>query len=458
MSHWLQTVIDLLEAETSNLRELAILAGADPRTFYVGVKLEDLDIRGQDLRGMTFTNFDPKRVLADEKTEFDSSYQNRPSDQLYKDSGGHGSGDEEWALEWLKRWQREKGPKTRSELAEEATNRLSIRPPNNQYWAAVWQHVWLSERRDSDRRNHLFEIAFHHLSKAESGEISWLSIWIRLWKHTNEPNRVSLELFLKSAIAWFTKLDLSDERWAKTWRELWKAARSAQLHSNELILRGFAFLRDNPNHENWGTVWRDLWESRNKEHRKELLPMAMSWLVEVDDRHSGWTPVWRRVWKISEPPGNMDLINVAAWWLDRNLQDFAWPSIWLLLERSAHSKQQRSWLSEMSMLWMPQARTKERDWPLVWSRTWDLNEDALVQKDLMRLARDWLRTHMDYENWFDVWRRMSSFETDERQRDELEHLARLWRTLHNLTEHTFRLMLEIPLPKKHAKRISTRTR
>lgn len=55
MSHWLEKVIALLEAETSDLRELARLAGGNPKTFYRGVDLNNLDTTGQDLEGMEFS-------------------------------------------------------------------------------------------------------------------------------------------------------------------------------------------------------------------------------------------------------------------------------------------------------------------------------------------------------------------------------------------------------------------
>ncbi len=54
MTHWLETVIALLQADTGDLRELAKIAGANPKTFYRGVRLADLDVEGQDIGGMEF--------------------------------------------------------------------------------------------------------------------------------------------------------------------------------------------------------------------------------------------------------------------------------------------------------------------------------------------------------------------------------------------------------------------
>jgi len=56
MAHWLEKVVTLLKAETADLRELAYLAGGDPKIFYRGVDLNDLDVEGQNLDGMEFSS------------------------------------------------------------------------------------------------------------------------------------------------------------------------------------------------------------------------------------------------------------------------------------------------------------------------------------------------------------------------------------------------------------------
>lgn len=55
MPHWLDRVILLLRANTANLRELARIAGADPRTFYRGIDPAHLDLTGQNIEGMEFS-------------------------------------------------------------------------------------------------------------------------------------------------------------------------------------------------------------------------------------------------------------------------------------------------------------------------------------------------------------------------------------------------------------------
>lgn len=57
MAHWLDTVVTLLCADTSDLRELAKIAGRDPKTFYIGVDFAKLETSNQDLRGIALSNF-----------------------------------------------------------------------------------------------------------------------------------------------------------------------------------------------------------------------------------------------------------------------------------------------------------------------------------------------------------------------------------------------------------------
>jgi hypothetical protein len=56
MPHWLDKIITLLQAETSDLRELARIAGGDPRNFYRGIDSNDLDLTGQNIEGMQFSS------------------------------------------------------------------------------------------------------------------------------------------------------------------------------------------------------------------------------------------------------------------------------------------------------------------------------------------------------------------------------------------------------------------
>ena len=56
MTHWLDGIMDILEAETTDLRELAKIAGANPETFYRGANFRKSDLRYQQLTGLDLTN------------------------------------------------------------------------------------------------------------------------------------------------------------------------------------------------------------------------------------------------------------------------------------------------------------------------------------------------------------------------------------------------------------------
>lgn len=56
MAHWLTKTVELLCAETSDLRELAAMVGRSPETFYVGVDPQCLEQEGKDLHGIAFSS------------------------------------------------------------------------------------------------------------------------------------------------------------------------------------------------------------------------------------------------------------------------------------------------------------------------------------------------------------------------------------------------------------------
>lgn len=73
MPHWFNRIQDILEADTADLRELAILAGGDPESFYIGTCIDGADLRGQNLLGMKFGSFNPASVVLDEHTQIEES-------------------------------------------------------------------------------------------------------------------------------------------------------------------------------------------------------------------------------------------------------------------------------------------------------------------------------------------------------------------------------------------------
>jgi len=63
-------VLTILESDRTSLRELAELAGADPALFYRGCNLTGVDLRGQDLRDISFSGALLKDIVVDSQTQF----------------------------------------------------------------------------------------------------------------------------------------------------------------------------------------------------------------------------------------------------------------------------------------------------------------------------------------------------------------------------------------------------
>ncbi len=72
MAHWLDKIVEIMEAETADLRDLARIAGYDPADFYRGTVMDGADLRGQDLTGMEFTRLDLSKVKYDSNTRLSS--------------------------------------------------------------------------------------------------------------------------------------------------------------------------------------------------------------------------------------------------------------------------------------------------------------------------------------------------------------------------------------------------
>jgi hypothetical protein len=89
MTHWLDMVITLLQANTSDLRELARLAGADPKTFYQGIEIERLDLAGQNIEGMEFSTSSKTYVPAGTQLVLDLEFGSSEGHLLHRVRGAH---------------------------------------------------------------------------------------------------------------------------------------------------------------------------------------------------------------------------------------------------------------------------------------------------------------------------------------------------------------------------------
>jgi formylglycine-generating enzyme required for sulfatase activity len=87
MTHWLDKIVEIMKAETADLRELARIAGYDPTDFYRGTVIDGADLCGQDLTGMEFTHLDLSKVKYDENTRFPSSLSLSLKIESFRDFG-----------------------------------------------------------------------------------------------------------------------------------------------------------------------------------------------------------------------------------------------------------------------------------------------------------------------------------------------------------------------------------
>ena len=77
--HWLDKLWRVSEAETLNLRDLALLLDENPASFYRGQDLAACDLRGQDLRDMDLTGCNIEKALLDESTKLNAEFDMRTS-------------------------------------------------------------------------------------------------------------------------------------------------------------------------------------------------------------------------------------------------------------------------------------------------------------------------------------------------------------------------------------------
>jgi len=79
MNHWLAQAAEILKSPSGDLRELAEIAGYDPKEFYKHQDLSQCDLRGQDLRGLDFTGCNIEFSKIDGRTLIDPQFDPRKS-------------------------------------------------------------------------------------------------------------------------------------------------------------------------------------------------------------------------------------------------------------------------------------------------------------------------------------------------------------------------------------------
>jgi hypothetical protein len=75
--HWSERIEKILSSKSSDLRELAIIAGFDPIHFYANQDLSGCDLRGQDLRGINLVGTNLENAIIDDATKIDPEFDPR---------------------------------------------------------------------------------------------------------------------------------------------------------------------------------------------------------------------------------------------------------------------------------------------------------------------------------------------------------------------------------------------
>lgn len=70
---WLSSIRDVLLSKSGNLIDLAKEAKLNPKTMYIGTRLDGADLKDQDLRGIIFTHLDSKKIQKNENTFWDEN-------------------------------------------------------------------------------------------------------------------------------------------------------------------------------------------------------------------------------------------------------------------------------------------------------------------------------------------------------------------------------------------------
>jgi hypothetical protein len=84
MTHWSESIVEILSSSSGDLKDLALMAKQDWRRLYRGQSLRGCDLRGQDLRGMDLTGCGVRDAKIDALTKLDPEFDPRTSEKPIK--------------------------------------------------------------------------------------------------------------------------------------------------------------------------------------------------------------------------------------------------------------------------------------------------------------------------------------------------------------------------------------
>ncbi len=380
---------------------------------------------------MEFTELDIEKIKMDARTKLDARYIRTTQFRSKKRRRQPSTEGEMYdADQSSRRWKALSSVRHVSEddAQEGETLLASAQFPLPPEWPIVWHKIWLAERRDSDRRKRLLELARPNLLRADSSIPVWMIVFRRLWQNSSEEERLPLAGFVNRLVKWISEQDGSQRAWVQSWNEVVQTTKLEGLRADGLYEIGFGWLKNQDfNHPKWASVWGKLWKLDPKS-RPLLREFATHWLSKVDARTTGWTQVWKRLLRSSKGDTEFgeELVKLTGWWLDNHTDSDAWPVIWNALFPRSPAKD-KAWLISSGLAWL-ETHLHSSEWPLVW-KTLRKHATLETRESLLKMGMRWLGEDGTAAEWVGVW--LLIWNTgDASMRSELGRQAEAWLEKH----------------------------
>lgn len=395
-----------MNADTADLRELARLAGGNPRNFYVGTSLDGGDISGQDLRGMRFTGWRHSNIKKDNLTVVDPGLVDDLEDQEASEALPlSGSKIDREDLDIIADT-RAIGivSALRSQSIEDEIAWLERENPDDDLWPSIWQSLWNSTETTPEEQKILFKLGVTNLGIEKSRFPVWLGVWRKLAKHAKGLSIADRTLFIVNTSSWLQGLSPSFPYWAACWRKTWRLVRTRPSPQRLAVERqGTDWLgATNFDHAGWASVWRELWDDKSgRDSEFNLIEYAFGWLLKADMSHRGWASVYARIILALDHSRSVDLTARALQWIDENRDDYTWPVVWLRTNEAMPVERGGS-LFRDGYNWLPEHEDHEA-WPLVWQTLYQTEGDPRQHHELSQIGLSWLNRKLSNRGWHRAW-------------------------------------------------------
>jgi hypothetical protein len=383
LSHWLQKVIKLFKSESVNLRDLAKLAGGDPRTFYIGANLDGADLSGQDLRGMTFSNFNVDKVKIDSKTKLDPKYLPLAMNVDGKSAspGVDFPGQlaqlrhlrrQEWQTQWLRLWNK---AKDRRELTSVAVDWLKIQPIESVELPIVLLTVLNFSRENSSLR----ELAARWLTLNQFSLIYWGRLWLLVTAKASTEDKIEF-MEVEGFTFLETTIEIADRKSVETWSLIWNRLRRRRKLSKRLVQLAQHASKIYGDHTRF--VQLVLPHVTSEPFARKRL---IGWLKNAPQRSASWPDIYVRL--INQTETDDEVVSMGIHWLQSNPNLSRWKKVWdaVLLKTGDHGT-----LIRIARDWLERTYPDIYVWPEVMA---SVIAAGVFSETEIDTARKWLVSH-----------------------------------------------------------------